>query len=146
MKILFDTDILSDLFFDRVPYSENIGKILSLCEQKIVTGCVTALSINNLYILLRQNAKQDKVLDKLRLLVSILEIITIDQNVVLSALNYPFNDFEVAIQNYATKENGQINILITQNTKKYSQSDLTIMNPTDFLKFFNSISETKEKY
>ena len=141
MKILIDTDILSDFFFDRLPYSENIAKILSLCEQKIITGCITAISINNLYILLRQNAKQDKVIEKISLLVSILEIITVDQNAVLAALKYPFNDFEIAIQNYAAKENEQINIVITQNTKKYKQSDLKIMNPKDFLKFFNSIDE-----
>lgn len=141
MKILIDTDILYDLFFDKVPYSENTAKILSLCEQKIITGCITGLSINNLYILLTQNAKQDKVIEKLSLLVSILEIITIDQNAVLAALKHPFNDFEAAIQNYAAKENEQINIVITKNTKKYKQSDLTIMNPKDFLKFFNSISK-----
>ncbi|MFN6085832.1 MAG: PIN domain-containing protein, partial [Fluviicola sp.] len=40
-KILIDTDVILDFFFDREPFSENAAKLLSLCESKEITGFVT---------------------------------------------------------------------------------------------------------
>lgn len=35
-KILIDTDIILDFFFDRKPFSEHSTIILNLCEKKII--------------------------------------------------------------------------------------------------------------
>ena len=61
-KILVDTDVILDFFFDREPFSENAAKILSLCEMKKVTGYVTPVIVSNVYYLLRQTAKHEKVI------------------------------------------------------------------------------------
>ena len=37
-RILIDTDIILDFFFDREPFSDNASKILALCESKEVKG------------------------------------------------------------------------------------------------------------
>jgi predicted nucleic acid-binding protein len=33
-KVVIDTDVILDFFFDREPFSENAARILSLCEKK----------------------------------------------------------------------------------------------------------------
>ena len=33
-RVLIDTDVILDFFFDRKPFSDNAAKVLSLCESK----------------------------------------------------------------------------------------------------------------
>jgi len=137
--ILIDTDVILDFFFDREPFSENAAKILSLCEKKDIIGFVTPVIVSNVYYLLSQNAKQEKVIQKLKILMSILEVLVIDKNAIIVALNSEFKDFEDALQNYSAELNGEIDIIITRNTKDYKKSQIGIMNPENFLKLSNDL-------
>jgi predicted nucleic acid-binding protein len=138
-RILIDTDVILDLFFDREPFSENAAKVLSLCEKKAVIGFVTPVILSNVYYLLSQKAKQEKVIEKLKILMSILEVLVIDKNAIIVALNSEFKDFEDALQNYSAELNGEIDIIITRNTKDYKKSQIGIMNPENFLKLINDL-------
>jgi len=133
-NILIDTDVILDFFFDREPFSENAAKILSLCESKEITGFVTPVIISNVYYLLRQTAKHEKVIEKLKMLVSITEILVINKDSVVQALNSEFKDFEDALQNYSAELNKEIDIIITRNTKDYKNSSLGVMTPDNYLK------------
>ena len=139
-KVLIDTDVILDFFFDREPFCENAAKILSLCEKKVIAGFVTPVIISNVYYLLSQKAKQEKVIEKLKVLLSIIDVLIIDKNSILVALNSDFKDFEDALQNYAAELNGEINLIVTRNTKDYKRSELGVMNPEDLLKYINAFS------
>lgn len=139
-KVLIDTDVILDFFFDREPFSENAAKILSLCEKKVIAGFVTPVIISNVYYLLSQKAKQEKVIEKLKVLLSIIDVLIIDKNSILVALNSDFKDFEDALQNYAAELNGEINLIVTRNTKDYKKSELGVMNPEDLLKYINAFN------
>lgn len=134
VKILIDTDVILDFFFDREPFSENAAKILSLCESKEIKGFVTPVIISNVYYILRQTAKHEKVIEKLKMLVSIAEILVINKDSILQALNSDFKDFEDALQNYSAELYKEIDIIITRNTKDYKNSSLGVMTPDNYLK------------
>ena len=57
-----------------------------------------------------------------------------DKNVVLSALNSEFKDFEDALQNFSAIENGNIKIILTRNIKDFSKSKLAVLTPETYLK------------
>lgn len=133
-KILIDTDVILDFFFDREPFSENAAKILSLCESKEISGFVTPVIISNVYYLLRQTAKHEKVIEKLKLLVSITEILVINKDSIIQALNSDFKDLEDALQNYSAELNKEIDVIITRNIKDYKNSSLGVMTPDNYLK------------
>ena len=139
-RVLIDTDIILDLFFDREPFSENASKILSLCESKEIIGFVTPVIISNVYYLLRQTAKHEKVIEKLTLLISLLEVLIIDKRVIIEALNSNFKDFEDALQNYSAEQNNEVDIIITRNVKDYRNSHLSIMLPDNYIKTRNASS------
>ncbi len=132
-KILIDTDVILDFFFDRAPFSENAAKIFSLCEFQKVKGYVTPVIISNVYYLLRQTAKHDKVIEKLKMLLSITEVLTVERNAIIHALNSNFKDFEDALQNYAAELNGEIDVIVTRNTKDFKNSSLAVMTPDSFI-------------
>ena len=133
-NVLIDTDVILDFFFDREPFSENAAQVLSLCEKKIVIGYITPVILSNVYYLLSQKGKQEKVIEKLKALVSFLEILNIDKNTIITALNSDFKDFEDALQNYSAELNKEIDIIITRNIKDFKYSKLAVMTPDQFLK------------
>ena len=133
-RILIDTDVILDFFFDRKPFSDNAAKVLSLCESREIKGFITSVIISNVYYLLRQTSTHKKVIEKLMQLVTITEILTTDRDVIIKALNSNFKDFEDALQNYSAELNGQIDLIVTRNIKDFSNSSLGVMTPENYLK------------
>jgi predicted nucleic acid-binding protein len=136
-KILIDTDVILDFFFDRKPFSENSTTILNLCENKIIEGYVTPVIISNIYYLLRRTAKHEKVIEKLKLLLTILNVLKMDKSTIEKALNSDFKDFEDALQNFAAVSFGEIEAIITRNVKDYKRSEIGVLTPESFVKLMN---------
>ena len=134
MKILLDTDIILDFFFDRKPYSEYAAKILSLGESNQIEVYVTPIIIGNVYYLLRKTASHIQVMTQLRLLMSIINVLVISKETVLQAMNSSFKDFEDALQNYSAESDKTIKVIVTRNVKDYKESALSVQTPDTFLK------------
>lgn len=133
-RVLIDTDVILDFFFDRKPFSDNAAQILALCESNMITGFVTSVIISNVYYLLRQTANHEKVVEKLIQLISITEILTTDKTVIQKALKSGFRDFEDALQNFSAELSEEIDLIITRNTKDYKNSSLGVLSPENYLK------------
>lgn len=132
-NILIDTDVIFDFFFDRKPFSENSAKILSLCESRKINGFITPVILSNVYYLLCKTSKHEKVIEKLKMLISFIEILVINKESIIQALNSDFKDFEDALQNYSAELNKDIDIILTRNTKDYLKSSLAVMTPDIYL-------------
>ena len=135
-KVFIGTDVILDFLFDRKPFSKYSSKILSLCENKQIQGFVTAIMLSNIYYLLRKAAKHEKVIESLKILMNILDVVATNRANVLDALNSDFKDFEDALQNYTAQSNKEIKIIITRNIRDYKSSKLSVMPPDIYLKTF----------
>ena len=133
-KVLIDTDVILDFFFDRKPFAKYSTEILNLCEENKLYGFITPVIISNVYYLLRKTAKHDIIVEKIKQLLSIIEIIKMDKNAVINALNSEFKDFEDALQNFSAIENGGIKVILTRNIKDFKKSELAILTPETYLK------------
>jgi predicted nucleic acid-binding protein len=137
-KILLDTDVILDFFFDRSPFAENAAKILTYCENKKISGYVTPVILSNIYYLLRKTANHQQVIAHLKMLLTILEIASVNKTIVLKAIHSDFNDFEDALQNFTAENEKGIRIIVTRNFKDYKTSKLSVMTPELYL---NSIQK-----
>lgn len=133
-KVLIDTDVILDFFFDREPFAEFATEILNLCESEKIKGFTTPVIICNVYYLLRKTAKHEIIIEKIKQLLNIIDITSMDKEVVFGALNSKFKDFEDALQNFSAIENGQISIILTRNVKDYKKSKLAVLTPETYLK------------
>lgn len=133
-NVLIDTDVILDFFFDREPYAEFATDILNLCEENKLKGFTTPVIICNVYYLLRKMAKHEIVIEKIKQLLTIIDIVKINKEIVLDSLNSDFKDFEDALQNYSAVKNGKISIVLTRNIKDYKKSELAVMTPETYLK------------
>jgi len=133
-RILIDSDVILDFFFDRKPFSEYATLIISMCESKKIKGFLTPVIYSNVYYLLRQTAKHKKVIEKLKQLIEITDVLIMDGEVIKKSLNSDFKDFEDSLQNYAAVNDGKIDIIITRNLKDYKHSELGVFTPETYIK------------
>jgi len=132
-KILIDTDVLLDFLYERESFCEDSAKILNLCDLNKISGWITPVILSNIYYILRKLHSHNEVVVKLRELLKILNVLSMNKDTVLLALNSEFADFEDALQNYAAEYNGEINFVVTRNIKDYKNSSLKVLTPNDFL-------------
>jgi len=133
-KVLIDTDVILDFFFDRDPFSENAAQIFSLCESNKIKGFITPVICSNAYYLLRQTAKHEKVIEKLSQLMTIMDVLSMDRDIIIQALGSGFKDFEDALQNFAAIKSGFIDVILTRNVKDFVKSDIGVLTPESYLK------------
>ncbi len=133
-KVLIDTDVILDFFFDRHPFSEYAAQVIGLCETGKIKGYVTPVICSNVYYLLRQTARHSKVIDNLKQLLMITDVLLMDKEVVSNALNSGFKDFEDGLQHFAAVKYGEINVILTRNLKDFTKSEVGVLTPESYIK------------
>ena len=139
-SIFLDTDILIDVLAKRLPFYGDAARVLTLIEDRHVTGCTSSLIFSNLYYILRRLRSRDVAINSLRKLRAFMTVLAVDERSIDSALNSSFTDFEDAIQYYTARQH-HIKYLITRNTRDYKAADknlITICTATDYLKLWSS--------
>jgi hypothetical protein len=114
-----------------------------LCDLNKISGWLTPVILSNIYYILRKSYSHNEVIVKLRELLNFLNVISMNKDTVLLALNSEFTDFEDALQNYAAEYNGEINSVVTRNIKDYKNSLLEVLTPSDFLSQYNDVEGQK---
>ena len=133
-RLLIDSDVILDFFFDREPFAKYASYVLSELEQRKSQGYVTPVIISNVYYLLRKNSTHNHVIKKLNQLMTLTDILLIDKQVVLNAMNSKFRDYEDALQNYACEHFGKIDLIVTRNIRDFQYSEIGILTPEQFYK------------
>lgn len=134
MVVLIDTNVIIDFLMKREPYAEDAIKIVSLCNEKIISGYIAAHTISNIFYILRKefSAKQRK--EVLEAICGVFEISEIDKKKILAALeNDKFDDLEDCLQMECAVEVGA-DYIITRNPSDFVNSEIAIIEPSDFLK------------
>jgi hypothetical protein len=63
-----------------------------------------------------------------------MDVLQMDKEIVVQALNSGFKDFEDALQNFAAIKSGNIDVIITRNVKDYTKSKIGVLTPEGYLK------------
>ena len=134
MKIMLDTNILIDFISMREPYFENAKKILMLCMDKKIDGCIAAHSVMNTFYILRKELSVEERKNFLLDMCKFLTVVGIDKNKIVSALkNDSFVDVEDCLQAECAKY-FDANYIVTRNVKDFEHSMITAITPDEFLK------------
>ncbi len=136
-KALIDSDVILDVYFGREPFSESSKQILFLCERQKIEGFVTPVIVSNVYYILKKQSNHLIALKSIKKLLAIVDIIIIDKEVIIKAINSDFQDFEDALQNFSAVNSKLVSIIVTRNVRDYKSSKLAILTPEFFLKGIN---------
>ncbi|UZO81305.1 PIN domain-containing protein [Aquimarina sp. ERC-38] len=132
-KLFVDSDVVIDFFSDRQPYANPASELFELSEQGYLTLYISAISISNVYYIIRKFLGHKKTLEIVEILTEITEIIGTTKNEIVQALTNNFSDFEDSIQYSSALNIKNLDAIITRNVKDYRNSSIAVMTPLNFL-------------
>jgi predicted nucleic acid-binding protein len=132
-KIFLDTDVALDHLADRQPFAAYAHRLFALAETGELTVCLSSLSFNNLYYILRKFKGHADALALLRKLKPLVRVSAVTEAEVESALSSSFKDFEDATQHFAAKAEGGVSAIVTRNKADYRASEIPVFSPEEFL-------------
>jgi len=133
MKALIDTNIILDILTKRESFYFDSSKIWSFVTDEIIKGYISAISINNLFYIVKKLKDQktaesfvDQILEDFR-------IIPLTINILKQARTIPRKDFEDLIQYFSAIHEG-CGVIVTRNKEDFPTLGIKIMNPAELLK------------
>jgi len=133
-KLFVDSDVVIDFFTDRDPHANPASELFELNEQGNVRLYLSAISINNIYYIVRRFLGHKKALEVIEALTEMTEIVGITKKEIIQALKNNFTDFEDSIQYSSALTIKDVDVIITRNIKDYRNSSIAVMTPLNFLK------------
>lgn len=132
-RIFLDTNVVLDLALDRHPFAAEAQQIFDLLDGSELEAYISATTITDLYYIIRKSKSSDVAMALIESLLQILRIAGVDEAVVNQAIAWKWADFEDAIQAVAAHRQ-PVDFLITRNVDDFSQSSVTVLSPTEFLR------------
>lgn len=133
-KLFIDSDVVIDFFTDREPHANPASELFELNELGEVKLYLSAVSINNIYYIVRKFLGNKKTLEVVEALVEMTEIIGTTKVEILQALKTGFSDYEDSVQYSSALTIKNLDAIITRNIKDYRNSTIAVMTPLNFLK------------
>lgn len=137
IKALIDTNVILDIALKREPFFEYSSKIFGKIDDLLLEGYITASSITDIYYIASKQKDKSQAQNFLINLVQILEVIGVDKDIVIQALESNIPDFEDAIQVFSAKMNS-IDVVITRNIADFAASGMKVLTPQEFLKMMET--------
>jgi len=132
LKILFDTNVLLDLFLNRKPYVNESEKLIAGVERGKIEGYACANSITTIYYLCKKTLgkqKSDKILEQI---LALFEITPIDRHVLQTALILKFTDYEDAVI-HQSAVHSNVETIVTRNIKDFKHAQINIYTPKEIV-------------
>ncbi len=133
-KLFIDSDVVIDFFTDREPHANPASELFDLNEQGEVALYLSAVSINNIYYIVRKYLGHKKTLEVVEELADMTEIIGTTKKEIIQALKNNFKDYEDSVQYSSALTISGIEAIITRNVKDYRNSEIAVMTPLNYLK------------
>lgn len=133
-KLFIDSDVVIDFFTDREPHVNPASELFEINEKGEVKLYLSAVSINNIYYIVRKFLGHKKSLEVIEELTNMTEIIGTTKNVIGQALRNEFPDFEDSIQYSSALTIKGVEAIITRNVKDYKNSKIAAITPLNYLK------------
>jgi predicted nucleic acid-binding protein len=134
-RVFVDSDVILDVALARMPFLEHSKMLLSMLENGLAIGFVSANGIANIYYILRKAGDDAKARFFISSILKYLTVIPSNHATILDALKSDFSDFEDAIQHFSALEN-QCKCIVTRNVDDYKRSTLDVYLPLEFLNLF----------
>lgn len=132
MKVLYDANVILDVFQNRKPFYESSVFALNASMNGVVTGCFPAHAVPIVSYVLRRHADKETAARAVNWLLDAFEIAPCDGPVLREAAASSFNDFEDAIVAYSALR-CSCDVIVTRNTVDFVSSPLPVLSPTEFL-------------
>jgi predicted nucleic acid-binding protein len=132
MRVLLDTNVVLDFVLQRNPFFAEADEIFIKLKNAEFVGYVSPITPINVFFTTRKEKGKDIAFIAVGELLTLTDITKISKRHFENALNSTFKDYEDSVQHEsAISEN--LDAIITRNTKDFSNSNVKIYSPKEFL-------------
>ena len=132
MTVFVDTNVLLDVLGKREPFFDDAAALWTLVERRLIEGVISAVSVTNIYYIVRRLESRAVALKSLRKIRRIFRVAACDESVIDRALQSDLKDFEDAVQ-LATAEFADAACLVTRNPAHFANDSIPVLTPAEFL-------------
>jgi len=132
MRILFDTNVVLDVFLNREPFVESAARLFDANVQGDLQGMLGATTVTTIYYLLTSNRGSAVAQEKVKELLRLFDVAAVNRRVLTQAIESGFADYEDAVLHSAARTAGADGI-VTRNTTDFSDATLAVYTPTELL-------------
>jgi predicted nucleic acid-binding protein len=133
---MIDTNVIIDVYQNRLNFVENSSKVLKLSETNKITGFITASTVTDIYFILGRHIKdRDQLKSLVQKLLTSVALSDVMAKDVTDALNLPMTDFEDALLAQCAKRL-RTDYIVTRNLDDFKNSPVRPITPDDFLDMF----------
>jgi len=136
MKVLFDTNVILDVFLKRDTFSEASGAAISKAEKKHADGFVSASSITTIYYWAKKIKDRAAADAAIQMVVEIMRVTTVDSAIIHNAIKSDYADFEDEVI-YQSAIAAGVDCIVTRDKKGFKHSrGPRILSPEEFVAMF----------
>jgi predicted nucleic acid-binding protein len=138
MVILIDSNVVLDFMLKNEGFYEDAEDVLVLAESGEVEGYVSASAITDIFYVARKAlGDKEKALGLIRSLLANVHVAAVDENVICSAVDSNWGDFEDAVQ-YSAGVRLDAEYIVTRDIKGFAESSIKVVTPGDLLAILQS--------
>jgi predicted nucleic acid-binding protein len=128
VRWLVDANVILDVLADREPWAEHSVRVLESIEEGRAEGFVAAHTITTLHYLVASHRGRDVATSAVRRLLRLFEVVPVDEDRLLHALDLGLADFEDAVQ-AACAEKARADALVTRNEDDFRGVGVPVLSP-----------------
>jgi predicted nucleic acid-binding protein len=136
-KVLFDSDVLLDVLLNRHPFIVDSAQALNTVATEQIKGYLAGHAVTNLYYIMRRQLNSAITHKKLNQLLQRIEVASVTDNIIRSALQNPMPDFEDAVTSEAAYA-AQIDLIVTRNISDFEKSPVFAILPGKLIEMLSN--------
>ena len=131
MRLLIDTNILLDVLQIREPYFVEALRLWGYCEERLIEGYISAVSLTNIAYVMRKELTPDRMQEIFMALAITFRIADLSLSDLEKAADMKWRDFEDAVQS-ATASRINADYIITRNAKDFEGNGVRAVTPEEY--------------
>ena len=137
MRVLIDTNVVVDVLQQREPWAQAGNRIFLSNANHLITGCLTAKELTDIYYFARKQFRGMEDVDKrarnvIENLMGLFEIIDTLSEDCRNAVAIKNNDYEDAVM-IASAQRAEVDCIVTRNSEHYAAAQIPVYSPDSFL-------------
>jgi predicted nucleic acid-binding protein len=138
MKILFDTNVILDVFLLREPFYKPATFLLIEVENKNIEGFVCSTTVTTIHYLVSKVKGTKEAKKRIENILNIFNVAIVNKRILELSLHANFSDFEDAVIHEAALQSN-LDGIVTRNTSDFKNSKISIFDPEELITILKSL-------
>ncbi len=140
MKILLDTNVVLDILLAREPFVDVAREIFLLIENHQIEGFVCATTMTTIHCLIGKQKDKSSADALILNLLKLFEVALVNKQILQDASLHNGVDYEDSVI-YTSAKYAQVDMIITRDKRGFKKSEITILDPKEFLAFWKTSNQ-----